>query len=184
MVIKYELTLDDYIAFNLFHTSNSGALRRRRIVGTVLTSFITFVGTLLIGHPPELGIGFSVIIALFCVVISWYVYKLAYGRAQSRTVRRMYQEGCNKSILGPREVTIDENSIFSRSEFIEARYFWKGVDRIIETPDHAFLYVAAVSALIIPKREIASGDPLQFIEQAVEYWLAANPEKVVDTPPG
>lgn len=182
MVIKYELTLEDYLEFNRFHTTNSAAVRRQKYLGTFMIFVGSFSGTWLVGHPPELGVAFSAFIALLCLLASWYGYSFLMARAQAKIARQMYQEGSNKAILGLRVVEIDETALVSRAEFFETRYFWKGIDRIVETPDHAFLYVASLAALIVPKRRIEFGDPLQFIDQAVEYWLAANPDKVVDKP--
>lgn len=182
MVIKYELPLDDYLEFNRFHTSNSATLRRRKYFGTFVLFVASFSVKWITGHPPELGIAFSAFIAVLCLLASWFGYSFLMARAQARIARQMYQEGSNKAILGPRVVEIDETALVSRAEFFETRYFWKGVDRIVETPDHAFLYVASLAAMIVPKRRMESGDPLQFIDQAVEYWLAANPDKIVDKP--
>ena len=51
----------------------------------------------------------------------------------------------------------------------ETRQSWRGVERIVETDEHVFIYTSSVMAHVIPKLT-ATGDVPAFVEQAIQFW--------------
>ena len=85
------------------------------------------------------------------------------------------KQGTNKGTLGEHELEIDDNGLVERTEVTETRQSWHGVERIVETDEHAFIYVSSMMAHVIPKHSVIAGDPNEFIARAKQLWLAANP---------
>ena len=51
---------------------------------------------------------------------------------------------------------------------------WRGVQKIDIDNDYAFIYVGAIQAHIIPRKNIIEGNFDQFLEKAKSYWQKAK----------
>ncbi len=154
--ITFTNTIEDMIAFNVYHFATSPTLRRTKFWHTwgFIMVFSALGGLLSIINrslgPLIFGVVWSSLFALLAVF--WY------RRAIPRQVRKLYSEGKNKGVLGPHTLRIDEDGLHETSEVSEGKTLWSGIERIGEDDDYLFVYVQAMMAHVIPKHRIDAGD--------------------------
>lgn len=76
----------------------------------------------------------------------------------------MYAEGLNRGLLGTHELELTEDGIIERSEVGEHKTTWQGIERIISTTEHTFVYVSALMAQVIPRNAVTEGDYDAFVD--------------------
>lgn len=174
MKISYQVSIDDIIAFNRYHMSHSRAARR--IVATqVIAMWVLLIGTSLAIDPGpnlrrvELVAGTAVYAAIATAFLIWCL-----RRMRDRYARRLYNEGSNLTILGPYELELNDASIVVRTQVVESRIQWKGIEKLVKTEDYAFIYTASVSALIVPKQAMSDREFTQLVDYAEESIALAR----------
>lgn len=176
MLIRYNITMDDLVAFNLYHFTRSPFIKGINYGVMIVVAMLIVLGfsfaSISSGEPIAaiLGVIFA---ALFCVIYQWM-----WPASLDWHVRRLLSEGHTKGMLGPHELEIDPQGIIERTDMNESRTAWRGVDRIVETEDYAFIYISAIMAHVIPKHATTTDDPTAFIARARAWWRAANPEAI------
>lgn len=172
MRIRYENTIEDLLAFTLHFHQKSPTLQRNRL-GVVICLAImiigmTFAASEITGDPIVLWIGVAgaVVIAV--------IYPRLYGRGVKRLSSRLYAEGKNKAVLGPHITELRDNGLFVGTDFREGTVFWKGIERIESIPGHTFVYLSAMSALVISEHSVIEGSYQNFIEELQRRWKHAR----------
>lgn len=178
MIVKYEITEDDLVAFHRYHCAHSAAVKKKKYIAMLAASVVIVGGSLLVPLPdvsPSLIVGVAIpVAAVFCIVYNFWTFP----KAIDQQVRRMLKEGANKAIIGDQQIEVDDSGIVKRNAVSESRFSWIGVERIAETDTHAFIYVASTVAIVIPKRSCGGGDPVEIIALLKQSWIAANPDAV------
>lgn len=158
-MIEYEITEEDHVNFNVYHTLNSPLHKKqfrisKFILPAILLPVIYFTGTLLFKQPSWFWI---------VTVLGFYIYWIySYPKSYKKTIRKqslkLINEGDNSSIYGKKKIEItDDQLIFVEADMTisipKAR-----VKEIKENDDMILLYLSAVSAQIIPKRYLSDKD--------------------------
>ena len=168
MRIRYEITLDDLLAFSLHVHQKSPTMRRNRMwaVFGLVTMLVTmcFVAAEITRNPIVLwiGVGGATILAA--------MYPRIYRHNVARLSKRLYAEGKNKALLGPHVAELRDNGLFVETDYREGTVFWKGIERVESIPGHTFVYLSAMSALAIPEHAILEGSYSSFIEELERRW--------------
>ena len=118
---------------------------------------------------PALVISAVVFAAL--VTIAFY---LIFPSEMDRIARRLYNEAKQPGLLGLHELEISKEGIVEKTEFNESRQSWRGVEKIVPTETHLFIFISSISAHVIPRHEVNVGELEQFIAQAEQWWQEAN----------
>ena len=176
MLIKYDVTIEDLVAFNRYHCAHSPTVKKsKRTFVIYLPALLVFIAAFV---SPTEEVSRSVLVAITVVIAGalsiFFNYSLT--SALDRQARRLYKEGESKGLLGQHEVEIDNNGFVERTEVNETRQLWQGVEKIVETNEYAFIYISSMLAHVIPKLSITAGDPEAFIARAKQLWLAADPD--------
>lgn len=172
MKIIYENTLEDAIAFNRYHYSNSDTFRKQKDKVTihlpVALFFAVVILTLLI-RDIRIAVWGSVFIGSYLI----FIFR-AYNRDLYKTVGKLYKEQDMKGFVCEHQLEINEDGILEKTEVNERKDKWSGVQLIGADPAHAFIYVGAMQAHIIPRERIVEGDYDRFLESAKSYWSRFN----------
>ncbi len=174
MILKYDTTLEDVVAFNRYHSANSPYIRKIKLLSVILMAALLIFGSLLVPLPGEVSRSFVVVSAVVFSGLSAVAFNYFFVAALERQARRLYGEGMNRGTFGQHELEIDDDGIVERTKYNETRNSWRGVERIAETEKHAFIYVSSMAAHVIPKRSVSEGDPEAFIERAQQLCYEAN----------
>lgn len=151
--IKFEITEDDYIKFNLYHIENSPSQKKtynllRCIIPLLFSIPIYAIGTSLFKQPSSYWI---VIAALFTLV--WIItYPKQYKKLIKKQTKKILQEGDNSSIFGKKTMLIDDNNIKVFSEFTSETISKKSIKTIRVYDDMILIYLSGITAQIIPTR--------------------------------
>jgi hypothetical protein len=177
--IEYDLTEEDLLAYQRYHRRNPPEPRRgggpANVVVWVLFVALVVAATLLWNFSdsrtatayllvvPYIALGAA--LALGGVVL--------YARLmQPRLLLRALRQGQNADkFLGWRRLTIDAEGIHATSEFASSVYLWHGIDRIGQTPDHAFFYINTTMAIVLPRAAFREDAAFKdFVNMARRYY--------------
>ena len=172
MRIRFDVTIDDLVAFVRHFMANSSVMRAARLRFMVLFGIALVLGFGLLamrnGDPIFGWIWGATLAGLFAVILP-PIQRLA----SERRSRKLYsQPGCN--LVGHRELTIEEKGIHSVSLIGESTIFWTAITNIAKTQSHCFIYLNEVSASIIPLDRINEGNVDDFIDEVTRRWQAAK----------
>lgn len=175
MILTYENTLDDMIAFTRYHQFHSPSFKRSKISGIFLIWALLIGSSLVLDQGPfgrEALVVATVLYVLGCLLF----FRTISGKLLALQVRRMYNEGKNKAVLCRHELEATESGMIERTEVSEAFINWSGIERIEEDDEFAFIYVASVMAHVVPKHRVIKGDSVEFIAHIKQMWHTANRE--------
>jgi hypothetical protein len=160
--IRYELTLDDLIAFNLFTFRNSPTIRSLQVRNTLITSPIVFVIALALGMVvPHHNHWYPLVVAGLSTgsLGAYYAYyfKRGYIKRCSDHVRKIYAEGSNPGLIGEHVLEVDSEGIVSRTQYSESRLAWGALTKVENEPGFTYLFTGANRAITIPHNSIVEG---------------------------
>ncbi|WP_027409753.1 YcxB family protein [Anoxybacteroides tepidamans] len=154
MEIRYRLTEEDYINFNLFHVRNSKAAQRtlnmQRFVTPIIFPLLAYVFSK-IGNLSLLGL----LTTFFIMGLLWIVfYPNYFYRVVARNAKRMIRDGNNEGLVGEHHLVMTEEGVVDSTSCGETKVSWSGIKDFKESEGYFYLYNSAVSACIIPKRDV------------------------------
>jgi hypothetical protein len=152
MKIQIEITIDDMVAFNLYHYENSRFLMRTtKFLHYFLYGVAFFIlGDVLIdiyqgrNHNAFLRILYVVIFIGMLPLLQKFLYPLF--------IKGMFKEGKNRGTLGSHEIRIGEDAIVDETDSGTQIVKWQAVEKVAKTEKYIIIYISSVSAQIIPRR--------------------------------
>ncbi len=168
MTVTYVVTADDVVAFNLYHLQHAPGMRR--YLGWTRFGAASLAVISVWSLVAYLQYNSRSILALALAIIAGaIVYRMTPAlmlRATPRTVRRMLRDEANRGMIGAQQITLAPDALIFRSELGECRYAWETIERIATTPEHIFIYVTPITALIVPARALSAAERDAFVEAA------------------
>ena len=169
MKIEYEIKLEDCLALNdhLMKTSPLmlKAIRKGQlwwasgpIIGGVLLSLFK-------GIPPENALIILIALGAAFSVPMFYLYPLYFKSRNKNHMERQYKSDAIKGVIGVHEMTISRDFLNDKTEYSDGKVQWNSVRKVDSTPDHTFIMTGDITAYVIPKKGIISGDYDQFVEK-------------------
>ncbi len=178
MEVEYTLGIDEVLALSLYHNEHSPLLRRRLWILRGLVPLACLVVWLLLAATRE-DAGFVITLGAVLALVSLIYFVRYPGVVRKRTmqmVRKLYAESPNRGAFGQRRMTINAETITEAGELTVTTKKWAAIDRIVEDHGHAYFYVSALSAFILPKAAFASdGAFREFLETARRHHREAPP---------
>ncbi|MBS2967568.1 YcxB family protein [Metabacillus sp. KIGAM252] len=148
---QYELTFEDYAAFNLHYVKESKTAMQsfwiQRIIGPVI--FLSFPFVFSWGKDDFLPmfIVFLILAAAWFFLYPKYFFKAFKGR-----IKKFMQEGSNGKILGEHTLILDDSGLTDISESGKHSTSWESAEKAVELKEHYLIYINSMQACIIPKR--------------------------------
>ena len=168
MTAEYEITKDDFSAFNLYHHRHSPTARRQYLRSWFIPAVVWLLVCIGIWYLADRERGtplrtFLDLLPLFCGVPLYLIYfPWAYRRKLRKIVDGMVSEGQNRGLFSRHRVTISPESVTDSSEHGQTSTIWRGVERVATADEHAYIYTSALAAIIVPRRAFAG--PSEFEE--------------------
>ena len=175
--IRYVVSMDDAVALNQHfcrHSSTMRWLKAACFVGapTLLMAIAVCEGFREQSLGPPLGM-------LLVLVPYVLIMILSVGPLMKLMTKWLYRERPDKVVFGEHELKTDEQGFTERSDVAEHSIRWEGVNAIQTTPRHAFIFVGAWRAFIVPRASVLEGDFDEFISEARDLWRAKCPQQPV-----
>ena len=171
--VVYQLDVEDLVELALHNHQRSRALRRQFVIVRVVAS----IAALLVFTPlllaPRID-AFPILVASFFALLIFLAPPWI-RRRQRRLYRRIFGEGSNRTLLGPRLMRLTPGGLTSHSELVESTVKWPALESIETDAEYAYFYIASIQAITVPRR--AFNDDLQFrsfVELARRYWREAT----------
>ena len=156
MRIKYEVTLDDFLAFSRFYGRHSSTVRRSKIVTGILFPAGLFLLACLDGWYRGRWDALVIGAVMAGLLMLWILG--GDRRRVEKALRKMLAEGSNKQLLGEHELELTETGLVERTGYAETTYRWQAVERLGLTPDYIFIFTGAISGIIVPRGRVVEGN--------------------------
>ena len=177
--VEYELTLDDYLAFQRYDLLHTNQLQRSRRNGTIRFFVLIAICNTAIYFwygQPEFGFWVTWLIGAPFLLAGIYYYLCPIWTM--RSIRRFLQESHkeDRKAYTPRRFIMDARGVCKIMEDAKEEVNWSGIERIVETEEHAFFYTRLMMAMIIPRRVFFDREQFHaFVEQAKRLqWEAGT----------
>ncbi|MHB1460188.1 MAG: YcxB family protein [Armatimonadota bacterium] len=163
MTIEYELTMQDYIDYSLYHYHHSASVKRNLLSSRMTVPVMLLLIALLLSHrsktPDPYGYTMAIIISVLWVVF----YPRYWDRVQHQNIIKMVSEGKNDGMFRHHQFTVTSEGLVDETKIGEYRN--NTIDRIVESDKHIFIYISSLNAYIVPKRVFKSAAEQQvFLE--------------------
>ena len=163
MKINYNFELNDWMAFQEFHLSES-----KQLISTLTVPIVYGLFILNDAIKRELDI---IPTSIFTVIsILWMIYYPK--RLTIRTlkkVKKILEDPVNSKIIGEHTIQLSEQGLKITKPESENFINWNGLIRIAETKNYYFIYNTSISAIVIPKLKIES-DLIEFDSFLKKYF--------------
>lgn len=173
MEITHSLEAKDYVNFNLFQIQHSEQLRKRlhtqRIVVSVLFIAIALITFSLLSR-------FRLATALLFLLISilWYGYFPTFSKNQVvKSTEKTIARGQLSSLFDEVRLEFDGTGVTEVTTQGEHRNSWQEVQSIGLTQEYFYLFLTSTSAIIIPKRTLAT-EKLDQFEELIDSYYQGN----------
>jgi len=149
--VEFDLTAEDFAAFNLRHASTSESYsriaRRSRMSSSVIvfTALVLFVGVTL----GDLLAG--IVTGTAGAVLIWFAFPWLWRRDIQRNLRRL-SKGDGLGTPGRRILRVDDAGLHECGVGIELSTSWDGIERVDLAPDHVLVYYGPQAAIVVPRR--------------------------------
>lgn len=155
MEIKYHLTEEDYLKFNMFHINTSESANKSLKTQRYAVPFVYIIFSYIFANLADIPFLYA-LIPFLIVGILWVIFYPKYfqSRILSQT-KKMIREGKNEGLLGEHTMTLTDEGIVDTNPTGETKVNWSGIIKLKEDDSNLYVYNSSVSAYIIPKRELS-----------------------------
>lgn len=155
LTLEYELTTDDFVAFNESFMRTSEAMRRQATKYRRLMSAIAGLSLVVV-----IGFGFDdfaagVLLGTMSAVVLWWLAPRLWGRAIQRHISAM-AAGEGLGVTGAYRLTASDSGLCEESPGGSACAEWAAIQRVDRTSEHVFVYSGPTQAFVVPVRAGAS----------------------------
>jgi YcxB-like protein len=156
MKITYENTPDDMVTFNMYVYRHSPSQRRIRAIiwlgfPVLFICIGIYFATTSRSVDPFFWYGIPAVI--------WaLVIPRIYDNAVANRVRKLCREGSLRGFVGSHELELLDGKLVSRDETSTSTTDFKGIERIVETETHAYIFLNSLMAIVIPRALLIAGD--------------------------
>ena len=176
MRIRYDVTLDDVLAFVFYQSGRS--LRQQGtgaiVWGVAATCGLIAVTTTLVGKEAALGILLLAIVPF--VLVFGMLYRLGFRPNTQNTIRRLYEKSLPREATGPHEMELVEDGLVERTPYSERWTPLQDIQQISSDGGRTFIYIGPATAYVIPNVAVSEGD-VEAFTKAVRQRVAENLEE-------
>lgn len=161
MEIEYDLTEQDVIAFNLYHVKHSkvgkSSLQWQRYISPLIFLLFAYLLSIFTDFPAG-----PLIVTFGLISVIWIIYYPKYFYFHiKRQVSKMLKKGKSDGLVGKHSMKMNKAGITDKTTVEETKVQWTGVHLLLEDAEYFYIYTGAVSAYIIPKRDVYSVEGLK-----------------------
>lgn len=147
--IEFELTAEDFAAFNVRHAATSEVIARQAfhsriaLSAAVLVLLVLFVG-IAYGDFVE-----GLVAGAVGALLMWLIFPRSWRRSMERHIRRM-SAGDGLGTPGTYVLTVDGEGLHETGPGVAMSATWASIVRTDLAPSHLFIYYAPMAAIVVP----------------------------------
>ncbi len=175
MKIRYEVTIDDIVAFHRRH-SNHGPHFRRGMAWLLWTptAVLLAVGALVAAD----GQGFTYLAGGTAFGLSWALLGWLFVRWRlGAGVRRAVRDGLDRNWFCWHELELSDGMLVERSDHNTHATAVRDVTNVISSDSHTYVYVPS-GVYVIPRRDVAEAEYQTFIDAIRQAWEQTRTEAI------
>ena len=166
MELKYEVTEEDYIQFNIYHAENSKSHKKtynmlKYYIPILCGIIIYFTGPSLF-KQPKLYWG---IIAILFIIIWIRGFPKRHKKIIRKSVESMLKDRDNSSMICENTMIIGEDDIKVINEHSTEITSLEGIKEVKTYDDMILIYLSGFTAHIIPTRYLTEEDKEEILEK-------------------
>jgi len=155
MQVQFNFKLNDWMAFQEFHLSESKQFKKTKLITTLTVPIVYGLFILNDAMKGELELIPTTIFTLISLLWMIYYPKRLTVRTLKK-VKKILEDPANSKILGNHTIELSEQGLKITKPESENFINWSGLIRIAETNNYYFIYNTTISAIVIPKLKIES----------------------------
>jgi hypothetical protein len=174
MKIRYELTIDDMVAFYRYHGTHSPVYQQTitKWVAIGVSVILISMGALaLVIRDNEVLALCTLLVGIIASAVFAFRLPFYFRQKIERSTRSAYSSEKNQKALGLRELELTETSLISRGSFDEGSVKVESIRNVITTDGYAFIYTSSSTAFVLPQQRVSRGEYDEFV-QAVQQVVA------------
>jgi hypothetical protein len=150
--VEFNLTKDDYIAFNMYYLENSATIKRTLFIHRYFVSLVFLVLPFLLAAVSD--VPFMIWLVLYGLAfILWIIFYPRYFMSiTKKRIIKMIDEGKNSHMFGFRSITLTETGVEETKEHGESKTAWSSIEKVEELQDYLYIFVGSLNAYIVPDR--------------------------------
>lgn len=172
MILKYEVTFDDLLDFNLYHAFNSPTLKKslttQRILIPVIYLGFGLLFTYIKGYK---SIWFFLPAFAILSIIMVLLYPRRFKQRIKKSMIKFLKEGENTGIIGEQTLNISPENIIETNQFKETKSKWSSIQKVVKSEKSVLIYTSPVSGIIIPLRTFNSKEKADEFIHMVENFI-------------
>lgn len=173
IVLKFDLTEQDYIEFNYYYWITLNKKKRRKMYLWAIGPILFFL-LLIIAFK---GFKFEEYKFTEFVLILWgFLLCFLFMPASKAKIRKMalaqIASGKNSGLLGSREIILAEDGVFTSVEYFKSEIQWEGFEKMEEDPKYFFIFMHTNNALIVPKRIFSDSNEPDALRNLVQSRIS------------
>lgn len=166
MELKYEVTEEDYIQFNIYHAENSKSHKKaynmlKYYIPILCGIIIYFTGPSLF-KQPKLYWG---IIAILFIIIWIRGFPKRHKKIIRKSVESMLKDGDNSSMICENTMIVGEDDIKVINEHSTEITSLEGIKEVKVYDDMILIYLSGFTAHIVPTRYLTEEDKEKILEK-------------------
>jgi hypothetical protein len=169
MMLEFDSTMDDIVAFQLYHLENSPSVRRKvRVLAAVI---IILLGAAIV----VAGSWRDAVVPVTACGLLAYLISQSYGvgLATKSHLRKSLAGQKGEAMYGRRRLVLLDETLNEECPIVTHAIRYTALGDIRDTPDYIFIYVNPLGAVVIPRR---NQDPLVLESFIKELRHRMSPE--------
>lgn len=166
MELKYEVTEEDYVKFNIYHAKNSRSHKKthnmlKYWIPVLCGVVIFFTGPSLYKQPK---LYWGIIAILFMLI--WIIrFPKTYEKLIKKSAKDMLKDGDNSSMICQNTMIIEENDIKVINEHSTEITSKEGIKEVKVYDDMILIYLSGFTAHIVPTRYLTEETKKELLEK-------------------
>ncbi|RPJ09812.1 MAG: YcxB family protein [Spirochaetaceae bacterium] len=167
MKLQYNITMQHLVDFNLYHAKNSKYFRIKFLLLMIILPIIMglyILFTVIMGSFSLAAVIIPAVVSLAWVLL----YPTIFKKSIATSVVNLYSEGKNHEVLTAHTLSLENGKLVEETGNSRNEQAIATIENIIETPEYVFIYLSAMTAHIIPRKEIADSKLLDEFVKALK----------------
>ena len=178
MKLKYEIDLDDCIAFSDQLMKTSPLMRKAIRKGQLWWASGPLVGALMVsmvkGASPEEALATLSVLSVAISLPMFLLYPHYFKYNNKKQINKLHGNNKYKGVVGVHEMTISNDFLADKTEYDDSKIEWDSISKIESSSEYTYIFTSEVTAYIISHKKIIDGDITSFVAKLNEVFKVSS----------